>query len=163
MSPLDLSQLFTPSHWFDGDPGSPSAYYLLLVIFFAALAVAGGVIYWYLRPRRFAANALHSRMAEVSGVAGVSLGLLGLFLLLMRYLTVTILSARLLLYLTLLAVLVLAGYAIYFYVKRYPAMLADQKRDEERKRFMPKPKDKARATPATPGAPAKKKAKKKKR
>ena len=74
MPSLDLSLLLNPSHWIDGDPGSASAWYWLLVVLFAALSVAGGVSYSYLRPGSFAGHALHARMAEVAGMAMPSWG-----------------------------------------------------------------------------------------
>ncbi len=161
MSPLDPSLWLNPAHWLDGNPGSPSPYYLILVVFFALLAVAGGVSYSYLRPGRFRDHALHARLAEVVGMVAASLGLWGLFLLLMRYLNVGILSARILLYLTLLAVLGFAGYLIYFYFKRYPAKLTEYVRGEERKRFLPKPKEKGKPSQPAATAYVKKKGKKK--
>ena len=68
MPPLDLSGLLNPSHWFDGNPGSPSPYYLILVVFFVLMGVAGGGSYYYLRPTRFRDHALHARLAEVVGM-----------------------------------------------------------------------------------------------
>ncbi len=161
MPPLDLSGLLNPSHWFDGNPGSPSPYYLILVVVFALLTVAGGVSYYYLRPGRFRDHALRARLAEVVGVVSISLGLWGLFLLFMRYLNVGILSARVLLYLTILVVLGLAGYFVYFYLRRYPSMLATYHREEEHKRFLPKPKEKGKAMPSAAVPHAKKKGKRK--
>ena len=158
MPSLDLSLLLNPSHWMDGDPGAPSAWYWLLVVLFAALSVAGGVTYSYLRTGRFAGHGLHSRMAEVAGMAMASLGLWGLFLMLMRFLGIGLLSARILVYLTLLAGLGMAAYAIYFWLRRYPARLAAYVREEERKRYLPTPKSARTAGKAQNGAaPARKK------
>jgi hypothetical protein len=161
MPPLDLSLLISPAHWLDGSPGSPSAWYWLLVVLFATLAVAGGISYSYLRPTRFRAHALHARLAEIAGMTAASLGLLGLFLLLMRFLNAPLLSARLLLYLTLLATLGSGGYGVYWYIRVYPGRLAAYRKEEERKRFLPQPKA-ARARAQGPATPAPKKRSKRK-
>lgn len=147
MPPLRWELLLNPAHLFDGNPGPPSPYYWFLVAFFALLSVTGGISYSYLRPGRFKDHALHARIAEVVGMVSASLGLWGLFLLLMRFLNVGILSARILLYVTLLAALGLIGYFGYFYLRRYPVMLKDYLREEERRRYMPAPK-KAKSAPA---------------
>ena len=140
MPPLDLSLLLNPGHWFDGNPGSASGWYWIPAFLFFAAVAAGLYSYYYLRGRRFTTHALHARMAEVAGIAAISFGLWGLFLLLMRFLGVGLLSARILVYLTLLAGIGMIGYAIYWYSKKYPAKLHAHLREEERKRFLPTPK-----------------------
>jgi hypothetical protein len=140
MLPLDVSLLLNPGHWFDGNPGSASSWYWIPALVFLVSIAAGFYSYYYLRERRFAAHPLHARMADVAGIAAIAYGFWGLFLLLMRFLGVGLLSARLLLYLTLLAGLGMIGYAIYWYSKEYPARLRTHLREEERKRFLPTPK-----------------------
>jgi hypothetical protein len=140
MPPLDFSLLLDPGHWFNGNPGSASAWYWIPALIFLAAAGGGLYGYSYLRSRRFATHSLHARMAEVAGIAAVSFGLWGLFLLLMRFWNVGLLSARILLYLTLLAGLGLIGYAVYWYRKQYSAKLTAYLREEEHKRFLPTPK-----------------------
>jgi hypothetical protein len=140
MPPLDLSLLLNPGHWFDGNPGSASGWYWIPAFIFLAVVAAGFYSYYYLKARRFATHALHARMAEVAGIAALSIGFLGLFLLLMRFLGIGLLSARLLLYLTLLAGVGMIGYAIFWYNKKHPAKLQAHLREEERKRFLPTPK-----------------------
>ena len=163
MPPLDLSLLLNPEHWFNGSPGPASAWYWILFAFFLVVAAAGGVIYWVLRPGRYAGNTLHARMAEVAGIAAVSYGLWGLFLLLVRALGIGLLSARLLMYLTLLAAVGLLAYAVYYQMKFYPLRLAAYNKEQERKRFLPTPKGSRPAPkPATLQAQAKKRAKPKK-
>lgn len=140
MPPLDPALWFSPTHWFDGNPGPASAWYWLLAALFTVVAVAGLVLYWYIRPRQHAGHTLHNRMAEVAGIASVSWALWGLFLLLVRFLGIGLLSARLLMYLTLLGGVGMAAYVGYYRYKLYPARLQAYEREEERKRFMPKPK-----------------------
>jgi hypothetical protein len=140
MPSIDWSLLLNPGHWFDGNPGSASVWYWIPGLIFLAAVGAGLYSYYYLRTRRFAAHALHARMIEVVGIAAISYGLWGLFLLLMRFWGVGLLSARILLYLTLLAGLGLIGYALYWYRKEYPTRLRTHLREEERKRFLPTPK-----------------------
>jgi hypothetical protein len=157
MPPLDLSLLLNPGHWFDGNPGSASGWYWIPALIFIAAIGAGFYSYYYLKARRFATHALHARMAEVAGIAGISFGFWGLFLLLIRFLGVGLLSARLLLYLTLLAGVGIVVYAIYWYVKKYPARLQAHLRDEERKRFLPTPKaGRPKPKPSTAGNAARK-------
>jgi hypothetical protein len=140
MPPLDLSLLLNPGHWFDGNPGSASGWYWIPAFIFLAAVAAGFYSYFYLKDRRFATRQLHARMAEVAGIAAISFGFWGLFLLLIRFLGVGLLSARLLLYLTLLAGVGMIGYAIYWYIKRYPAKLLAHLKEEDRKRYLPTPK-----------------------
>jgi len=161
MPALDLSLLFNPGHWFDVNPGAPSAYYWALVLAFVILAVAGGVSYWYLRTKRFGGHTLHARLAEVGGIAGLSVGLWALFLLLMRFLGVSVLSARVLLYVTILGVLGLGAYGVYYYLRLYPSRLAAYVREEERKRFLPTSKSKGRPVSSQSAASAKRKPKRK--
>ena len=156
MPPLDLSLLLNPSNWFNGNPGSASGWYWIPAIIFLAATAGGFYSYFYLRDRRFAAHGLHARLAEVAGIAAISFGLWGLFLLLMRFWDVGLLSARILLYLTLLAGVGMAGYAIYWYSKVYPARLHAHLREEERKRFLPTPKaGRPKPKPATVNGAAK--------
>lgn len=163
MPSLDLSRLLNPAHWMDGNPGAPSSWYWLLVVFFAALSVAGGITYSYLRPNRYAGHSLHFRMAEVVGMALASLGLWGLFLMLVRFLGIGFVSARILVYLTLLGAVALAIYAVYWRVRQYPARLTAYLRDEERKRYLPTPKAaRANNKPLQGATAAKKKTKGKK-
>jgi hypothetical protein len=140
MPPLDPAQWFNLEHWFDGNPGPPSAWYWLFLVFYVLVAVAGMVLYWYIRPRQYAGHTLHNRMAEVAGIASVSWAVWGMLLLGVRALGIGLLSARLLTLLTMLGGVGLAGYAAYFYYKLYPPRLETYRREEERKRFMPKPK-----------------------
>lgn len=157
MSPLDLSLLLNPAHWFDGNPGSASAWYWIPAVIFLVATVGGFYSYSYLRTHNFATHALHARMAEIVGIAAVSFGLWGLFLLLMRFLGVGLLSARIVLYLTLLAGVGMIGYAIYWYSKEYAGRLRAQLREEERKRFLPTPKaGRPKPKPATSNGSAKK-------
>ena len=103
MPPLDFSLLLNPAHWFDGNPGSASAWYWIPAVIFLALTVAGFYSYSYLRT----GTIRHPRAARPHGRGrrhrSLSFGLWGLFLLLMRFLGVGLLSARIVLYLTLLA------------------------------------------------------------
>ncbi len=157
MPPLDFSLLLNPGHWFDGNPGSASAWYWIPAVIFLAATIAGFYGYSYLRTNRFATHALHARMAEVSGIAAISFGLWGLFLLLMRFLGVGLLSTRIVLYLTLLAGVGMVGYAIYWYSRHYAGRLRAQQREEERKRYLPTPKaGRPKPKPATANGSAKK-------
>jgi hypothetical protein len=140
MPSIDWSLLLNPGHWFNGDPGSASIWYWIPGLIFLAALGAGLYSYYFLRTRRFATHALHARMAEVFGIAAISYGLWGLFLLLMRFWGIGLLSARILLYLTLAAGLGLIGYAIYWYRKNYAARLHTHMTEEVRKRFLPTPK-----------------------
>jgi hypothetical protein len=140
MPSIDWSLLLDPGHWFDGNPGSASGWYWIPGLIFLAALGAGLYSYYYLRARRFASHSLHAHLAEVAGIAGISFGLWGLFLLLMRFWGVGLLSARILLYLTLLAGVGMIGYAIFRIRKDYPASLQAYTREEERKRFLPAPK-----------------------
>lgn len=157
MPPLDLSLLLNPGHWFNGNPGSASGWYWIPAVIFLATTIGGFYSYYYLRDHRFAGHALHARMAEVVGIAAISFGLWGLFLLLLRFLGVGLISARIVLYLTLLAGLGMIGYAIYWYSKKYPTRLRAHLREEERKRFLPTPKaGRPKPKPATANGNAKK-------
>lgn len=65
----------------------------------------------------------------------MTIGGIGLFLLLMRYLGVPYISMRFLLYLTTLSAVGFVGFLLYYFQKRYPARVAAVRAEEVRRRY----------------------------
>jgi len=128
-------------------------YHAPLLVVFVALGVAALVLYFYFSRRRYAGHVLNSRITEfLAGILGAA-SVVGLLLLLCAYFTVPFLSMPVWPLLLLVALLVFAGYAVWYYVRRYPARLAAYERETVKQRYMPTARARTRTT--TPSKPPK--------
>ncbi|MCL5265694.1 MAG: hypothetical protein M1343_11005 [Chloroflexi bacterium] len=149
---MDLSRLLNGEHWFDPNPGSPSAIYFILAFLFAVILGAG--IYFYVsRQRLFKDHGLKLKLASQISTIGIALGFAGLALLVLRFLQVPYLSARALIYVVLLATLVAVVYYAYYFARVFPGQLATYDEQAMRRRYLAKP------APAAGRSAKKKKAK----
>lgn len=133
---MHLQELLDTGRWFDSFPGPPSQIYLVAaVVFVVWTAVSLGV--YYFRRRIFAGNGALIGIATRFGPYAIAIGVIGLFLLVMRYLGIPYISIRFLLYVTILAAVGYLGFLVYYITRRYPARLAEVRAAEIRRRYAP--------------------------
>lgn len=133
---MHLEKLLEAGHWFNPFPGPPSSLYLLATTGFVLWTVASLFLY-YFRRQIFAGNGALIGILTRFGPAAIAIGLTGLFLLAMRYAGIPYLSIRFLLYLTILAAIGYLGFLVYYFLRRYPARLAEVRAAELRRRYAP--------------------------
>jgi hypothetical protein len=131
MSVLDnvLQWLFEPI------PPQPSVWYIVGYVLFGVVLAASAAAY-LLRRRLFPGQSLHVKLLTSVSEVGVSLGLLGLVLLIARSLAVPYLSMRFLLILAAIATIAAVGYGYYYYRRRYPALNSRYQADEARMKYI---------------------------
>ena len=120
--------------WFTSFPGPPSLLDLVAVAFFLIWTIATVVVYVRRRPL-FAGNGALIGIVTRFGPYAITIGAIGLFLLLMRYVAVPYISMRFLLYLTTLSAVGFIGFLGYYFRRRYPARLAAARAEEVRRRY----------------------------
>ena len=135
--PFEFGRLFSAEHWMDANPGQPSLFYAFIAFYFAAILGASAYLFIN-RARLFRQDPVRGAFATMALVAGMCIAALGLFFVLMRYLTVPYLSVRILVYVLVLATLALAAYAAYFLYFRYPKAFVAYQEEAIRKRYAPK-------------------------
>jgi 4-hydroxybenzoate polyprenyltransferase len=96
------------------------------------------------RRRIFAGNGALIGMGTRFGPYGITIGVLGLFLLGCRFADVAYLQTPALLYLVTLCAVGYVGYLAYYFRRRYPADVAAVRAEEIRRRYTP-PRRKKRA------------------
>ncbi|MBU0493013.1 MAG: hypothetical protein KKA73_14345 [Chloroflexi bacterium] len=142
-------------------------YHTPLLIIFVALGVAALVLYFYFSRRRYAGHVLNSRLTEfLAGVLGAA-SVVGLLLLLCDWFMIPFLSMPVWPLLLIVGLLGFAGYAAWYYLRRYPAQLAAYERDAVKQRYMPTARERERTRTTAPSrankAPQKPRPRKKKR
>lgn len=133
---MQLQQLLDLGHWFEAFPGPPGPLYLVLLVFFVVWTVVSLYLYWF-RRTVFAGNGALIGIASRYGRYAIAIGLLGLFLLVMRYLGIPYLSIRFLLDLTVLAAAGYVIFLIYYMIARYPRRLAEVRAHDLRRQYAP--------------------------
>ncbi len=133
---MHLQELLDIGHLLDSFPGPPSPIYLVAAVVFLIWTSASLYVY-YFRRKVFAGNGALIGMATKFGPYAIAIGVIGLFLLAMRYLGIPYISVRFLLYLTMLAAIGYVGFLIYYLVRRYPSRLAEVRAAEIRRRYAP--------------------------
>ncbi|MBI2953270.1 MAG: hypothetical protein HYY30_03075 [Chloroflexi bacterium] len=135
---MDLSQLLSSEHWFNPNPGSPSIAYSVLAFVFAV--VLGASIFLYVRKRHlFGEHSLRLKLAGQAAIIGAVLGAIGLALVFLRFFLVPYLSARFLVYATLIVLTGFVVYYAYYLLRVFPSKLVSYEAQSMRKRYMPKP------------------------
>jgi hypothetical protein len=139
---VQFDRLIDPSYWFEGSTAGPATpfTYALIVVFAVALAVS--LFVWLLRRRLFPGQRIKIRLANQLGPWFVTASAIGLVSTLLRVAQFPVLSARVIWLGALVALVGLLGYLIRYWRTRYPADLARAQREEQRQRFMPKPRRK---------------------
>jgi hypothetical protein len=138
MPSLNPRLLLESGYWFNGNPGPPSPItYALLAFFVVVLAVS--VFVWRRRRQLFPNQRVKTRLAARLGPWFAGIALTGVVLMLLRVVEFPILSGRILWLLCVLALVALGAYVAFYMVRRYPAEVARLAREEERQRWVPKP------------------------
>jgi len=109
--------------------------YLALFALFL-LVLVGSAAVFFLRKSLFPGQGLHIRLAWRFGAYGMTAGGVGLFFLAARYLGFTFFQMRIFLVLSVLDVVALGIYLLWYLRNRYPAELAAYERARERERFV---------------------------
>jgi len=133
---VNLQELLDVGHWFDSFPGPPSQVYLVAVVVFLIWTAVSLYVY-YFRRKIFAGNGALIGMATRFGPYAIAIGVIGLFLLAMRYAGIPYISIRFLLYVTMLAAIGYLGFLVYYLTRRYSARLAEVRAAEVRRRYAP--------------------------
>ncbi|HEX5417999.1 MAG TPA: hypothetical protein VFZ25_20265 [Chloroflexota bacterium] len=140
---MNFGALIDLSRWFEPFP-SPVAWPEWAALVGFVLWTIGLALVYRFRRRVFVGNGALIGMGTRFGPYGISIGGLGLFLLGCRFASVAYLQMRALLYLAILCAVGYVGFLIYYYLRRYPAVLAAVRADETRRRYIP-PRRKKRA------------------
>jgi len=142
---VQVDRLIDPSYWFEGSTAGPATPYSYALIAFFAVVLAASLVVWLLRRRLFAGERVKMRLAAQLGPWFVTAAAIGLVSTLLRVAQFPILSARVIWLGALIALIGLLVYLIRYWRIRYPAELARVQREEQRQRFMPKPRRKRAA------------------
>jgi hypothetical protein len=136
---VNIQRLIDPSFWFEGATAGPATPFTYALIALFALVLVASLVVWLMRRRLFPGQRIKTRLANRLGpwfVTGAAIGLLSTLL---RVAQFPILSARVIWLAALLWLLGLVAYLLRYWRTRYPAELAQVQRDEQRQRFLPKP------------------------
>jgi 4-hydroxybenzoate polyprenyltransferase len=133
---VNFQDLVKISRWFEPFPEPPGPQSLILVAFFILWTVASIYLYRF-RRRIFARNGALIGVATRFGGWAITIGVIGLLLLAVRYAGIPYLDMRFLLYLTVLAAVAFLGFVAFYLRQRYPAQLAAVRAHEVRRRYAP--------------------------
>jgi len=137
-SPWNPLQWYHTSGWVGNFHG-------VFLVLYVLIAIAAVVVYFYVAKRRFKGHALNTRLAERLSYVLTTFATIGLILILFSVSRAPILSMPMWLIVTTVAFIAFVIYAIYYYVTVYPLELAKYEREQERVRYLPKPKTKGPA------------------
>jgi hypothetical protein len=140
---VQLQKFIDPANWFNPFPEAPNPLYLVVVAFFAVWLIASIYIY-YFRRRIFAGNGARIGVVTRHGSWAITIGIIGLFLLAVRYAGIPYLDIRFLLYLAVLGTFAFAGYIAYYLRRHYPAQVQAVRAEQVRRRYTPNRKKKRR-------------------
>lgn len=141
--PLDAASLITPGYWFDGNPGPPTPITFAVMFVFAAALIAS-VLIWLRRRRIFPGQRIKTRLASRLGPWFTTASAIGLASTILRAVQFPILGARVIWLVSFLGLLGLAAYVGWYVRTRYGPELARLQREEELRRFIPKPRQRRR-------------------
>jgi hypothetical protein len=123
---------------FDGNPVTPSfLYYIYGLIFLAALAAG---VYGYLFIRPHASHKVRRQYAELFSGIAIGLGAVGCILIILRFVGVPIISARILTYLWLVATVAFGLFTWFFYYRILPQRVHRYEQATLRLQFRPRAK-----------------------
>jgi amino acid permease len=131
---VQLQKLLDLGRWFNPFPEPPGPLYLVALVVFVVWLGASIAVYAY-RRRFFAGNGARIGMATRFGPYAITIGVVGILLLGMRYASIPYLSVRFLLYLTILVAIGFVVFLAYYLRRRYPARLAAVRAEELRRRY----------------------------
>ena len=134
---MDFQKLFDLSRWFAITiTENPSPLYLVALAFFVVWTIASIYVYRF-RRRVFVGNGARIGVVTRHGPWAIAIGIIGLIFVAARYTGFPILEMRFLLYLTVLAAVVFAGYIGYYLRRRYPFQVQAVRAEEVRRRYAP--------------------------
>jgi hypothetical protein len=138
-------EILSPGRWFsDPTGGSTATFYVLLGGFFGLLLVVGLIVY-FLAPRLTKGHRLRTELLRRLVTALAIVGACGVFWVLARVIGLPLFAKPLWLWFTLIALVAVVGYAVYYWRRRYPAELGTWEERERRRRWMPAPRKRAAA------------------
>ncbi len=142
--PTRVPSPWTPTQWYHNS-GWVGNFHGVFLVLFALIARAAVVVYFYFAKRRFKGHALNARLAERLSYVLTTFATIGLLLLLFSVSRAPFLSMPMWLIVTTVAFIAFVVYAIYYYMTVYPLELAKYGREQEKARYLPKPKTKGPA------------------
>lgn len=145
MPPLEPGRLLDPNHLFDPNPGPPSAIYFVAVGLFLIVLGVGAYNYFFVRPTF--GNKLRRYYAEVLSLGGMVLGGIGLIIVILRFLAVPFLSARIITYFWVVITALYSVFVVYFLYRIQPRRLREYQEAFTRLQFRPRPKPGKRGAP----------------
>ena len=157
-APTSAPAPWAPDQWLHAT-GWSADFHAPFLVLFLFVAVAAVVAYFYFFQRRFKDHKLKARLAERVSMILTAFAAVGLLFLLFALGKLPLLSAPLWLILSMVAFIAFAVYAVYYYATVYPVALARHNREQDKARYIPRPKTKGPAQ--TP--PMKKKHKQKRK
>lgn len=136
---MNFAELVRLDYWFEGSSAGPATPITYAVIAFFALKLIGALVLWLLRRRLFPGQRIKTRLANRFGPWVVAVAAIGLVSAGLRVVEFPILSARVIWLASFLTLAGMGTYLAWYMVKRYPGEDARLRREEERQRFIPKP------------------------
>jgi tellurite resistance protein TehA-like permease len=141
---VDVSRLIDPGYWFEGSlAGAPTPITYVVIAIFTLLLIAGLTV-WLRRRRLFPGQRIKTRLAAQLGPWFVTAATIGLVSSLLRVAQFPILSARVIWLVCFVWALCIVGYVAWYWRSRYPAELARTEREEQLKRYVPRPRQRRR-------------------
>lgn len=137
MAPLQPDLLIDAGHLFDPNPGPPSAVYFAYALIFLIVLGVGAYGYFVVRPTF--GNKLRRYYAQVLSTGAMIVGGVGLIFIILRFLTVPVLSARILTYFWLVVTFAYSVFVVYFLYRVQPRRLRKYQEAFTRAQFRPRP------------------------
>jgi len=132
---LDALGEFAPGRLLEDPRSVDSGIYLFVLGFFGLVFLIG--LAFSLMPDRIArGHRLHRQLFERYGAWAAWFGGAGLLIIALRYVNVPLFSKRLWTLLDVLAILAVAGHALWYRIARYPDDIADYLEEQRRRRYI---------------------------
>jgi hypothetical protein len=131
---VELSKLFDLARWFNPFPEPPGILYIVALVAFGLWTIASIAVYLY-RRRLFVGNGALIGIVTRFGPYAITIGGIGMFLLVVRFVGIPYISIRFLVYLTILAAIGYLVFLGYYLARRYPRRVAQVRAAEIRRRY----------------------------
>ena len=138
------AELLNPARLLANHPPSTHPFYVTLGVFFVLLLV-GSLVAYALAPRLLRRHVIRVRYFRYLMTALAIVGGLGAFWVLCRMVGAPLFAYPLWLWVTLLSLVGVLGYALYYWRRRYPAKLSADEETMRRRRWMPTPRKRTAA------------------
>lgn len=137
MPPTQPDLLLDPAHLFDPNPGPPSAVYFVYAAIFLIVLGVGAYGYFVVWPTF--GNRLRRYYADILSRGAMIVGGIGLVIVVLRFLTVPVVSARILVYFWLVVTVAYSVFVVYFLYRIQPQRLREYQDAYTRAQFRPRP------------------------